>query len=97
MKEANFSERASFWKRMIEEQGSSGLSRTRFCEMKKISRATFGYWAGKLKRQREPEFLQVLTEPKREPFRVEFKSGAVLHFGVRPDPEFIELLLKLIS
>jgi len=102
VKEAIFSKRASFWKAMVAEQRASGLSREKFCEAKKLSRSSLGYWSAKLKRESkssddESGFLEILTEPKREPFRVVFKSGAVLHFGVRPEPEFLELLLKLVA
>jgi hypothetical protein len=98
MKEANFSTRREYWAALVAEQKTSGLSVPEFCRSRGIARQSFYSWVGRLKRRpRSPELIRVERPQTAEPCRITFKNGATLHFGVRPEPEWLRLLLELVS
>jgi hypothetical protein len=103
VKEANFSTRQEYWKTLIEEQKSSGLSQAQFCKERGLSKSSFYNWSSILKRggnKRRRNFVPVVAaspSPRPEPMKVVFQSGVALHFAELPDPEWIVELMRLVA
>ena len=47
----SIAENELFWKRHVELQQSSGLTRTKYCRLNNVNYDCFGYWLGKFSRQ----------------------------------------------
>ena len=102
MKETNFSEQQKRWQALIEDQRSSGMTRAEFCKRRGVSVSSFYSWAARFKKKGnekkiENNFIRVEESLNEEPMRITFQSGVSLHFTQTPDPEWITLLVKLVS
>jgi hypothetical protein len=61
------SERAAYWRQVIQKQPSSGLTINRFCEREGVSTASFFAWRKRLASEPVPMFLPVnVVEPIRQ-------------------------------
>lgn len=98
MKESSFSSGQKYWDAKIAEQRSSGLSQAEFCRSRGISVTAFYSWLSKSKKLRpRKDLVRLEVSENSEPLRVVFQNGVALHFSKTPDPEWLMLLMKLVS
>ena len=57
-------ENEDFWKRHLELQKSSGLSRVKYCRKHNLNYDRFGYWLGKWSRQSTSSLIKVKLKPE---------------------------------
>lgn len=59
------SDRAAYWRRLVERQAKSGLSIVRFCEREDVSTASFYNWRRRLAEEtdEQPPFVPIRVQP----------------------------------
>lgn len=100
MKEAVFSKRQNYWSSIIAEQRSSGLSQTKFCEDRKISKSSFSYWSSGLKKRKSQSSFAAVELPQKKqsaPLKIEFPNGVCIHLVEAPAAEWLVEIMRLIS